>query len=234
MQNRKYCLQCSPRGKHNTRALDRNPITEKTCPGCNSTLSKQEFYSRRKDEPSSYCKKCSIRITIEAVDKLKDFALNYLGGCCSECGYSVCKAAMEFHHKKPSDKKIEVAALMRRKPTQEKLLIEIVKCKILCANCHRKEHAKTEIGRNAQRYREIKQQCVAYKGGACLVCGVCDDIRILDFHHLDVSKKEFSISKTTRSFDAKKKELDKCILVCANHHREIHAGYHPEILASSK
>ena len=43
---------------------------------------------------------------------------------------------------------------------------------------------------------------------------------------LDPVKKEFSISHAKlTSFDENiKKELDKCALVCANCHREIHAG----------
>lgn len=46
------------------------------------------------------------------------------------------------------------------------------------------------------------------------------------FHHLDPNQKDFGIGSKgyTRSFDKVKKELDKCICVCANCHREIHAG----------
>jgi predicted HNH restriction endonuclease len=48
----------------------------------------------------------------------------------------------------------------------------------------------------------------------------------LDFHHVDSTKKEFGIGNSgyTRSWEKVKKELDKCILVCANCHREIHEG----------
>lgn len=43
---------------------------------------------------------------------------------------------------------------------------------------------------------------------------------------LDPNQKDFGIGSKgyTRSFDKVKKELDKCICVCANCHREIHAG----------
>lgn len=48
----------------------------------------------------------------------------------------------------------------------------------------------------------------------------------MDLHHIDASKKEFglSIRGLTRSLDKIMKEADKCVLVCANCHREIHAG----------
>jgi len=46
---------------------------------------------------------------------------------------------------------------------------------------------------------------------------------VLDFHH--IKGKDFTISEKVRegcSLDTIKKEIEKCILVCANCHREIH------------
>jgi hypothetical protein len=62
-----------------------------------------------------------------------------------------------------------------------------------------------------------------------LFCCICDEKRIecLDFHHLDPSKKEYGISKITQAwinFTKLFNELDKCICVCANCHRSIHAN----------
>ena len=46
----------------------------------------------------------------------------------------------------------------------------------------------------------------------------------MQFHHIDPNKKDFALSRTkTVIFDDKtKKELDKCILLCANCHFEVH------------
>lgn len=57
-----------------------------------------------------------------------------------------------------------------------------------------------------------------------MLCGYSKCIAALDFHHTDPSKKDFGISSGgyTRSFEKIKDELDKCILVCANCHRELH------------
>jgi hypothetical protein len=48
----------------------------------------------------------------------------------------------------------------------------------------------------------------------------------LEFHHLETSRKDFGISGKgyTRSWSKVSEELDKCMLLCANCHREIHAG----------
>lgn len=67
---------------------------------------------------------------------------------------------------------------------------------------------------------------VQYKGGKCCVCGYNKYLGALEFHHLNPNEKDFGISNKgyTRSFEKVKEELDKCILVCSNCHKEIHAG----------
>jgi transposase len=79
---------------------------------------------------------------------------------------------------------------------------------------------------NVKNFRErIKIKAVEYKGGKCIVCYYNRCIRAFDFHHLDPSKKDFNISNNCNmSWDRVKIELDKCILVCSNCHREIHDG----------
>lgn len=77
---------------------------------------------------------------------------------------------------------------------------------------------------HVSNYRQkIKQKLVDYKGGKCEICGYNKCISALEFHHLDPNEKDFSISNSkVLSFDKCKSEVDKCILVCANCHREIH------------
>ena len=71
--------------------------------------------------------------------------------------------------------------------------------------------------------RKLKERLVDYKGGKCEICGYNKCITALEFHHLNPNEKDFGISTfNTLSFDKCKQEVDKCILVCANCHREIH------------
>lgn len=79
--------------------------------------------------------------------------------------------------------------------------------------------------RDTSNYRRsIKNMLVQYKGGKCQICGYNRCISALDFHHLNPEEKDFHISGGTKSFEKLKTEVDKCILVCSNCHREIHAG----------
>lgn len=76
-----------------------------------------------------------------------------------------------------------------------------------------------------KRRRKIKTMAVDYHGRECNRCGIISDCNALyEFHHKDPSIKEFGISKNghTMSWEKCKKELDKCIMVCANCHRLIH------------
>lgn len=47
---------------------------------------------------------------------------------------------LEFHHRDPDVKDIEIARAVRAGWSIEKIQEEIAKCDILCANCHRKLH----------------------------------------------------------------------------------------------
>lgn len=58
-----------------------------------------------------------------------------------------------------------------------------------------------------------------------MICGYSKCLGALDFHHIDHSDKKFSISADGETLGWKQVvlELSKCVLVCANCHREIHA-----------
>lgn len=75
----------------------------------------------------------------------------------------------------------------------------------------------------AKRQKQIKQAAVTYKGGKCQICGYDKCLAALDFHHKNKNEKDFNVG-LYRSYllDNLKPELDKCDLLCANCHREIH------------
>jgi len=67
-----------------------------------------------------------------------------------------------------------------------------------------------------------KIELVKYKGGHCERCGYDKCVSALTFHHLDPNQKDFAISGKSYSIEKLKKEVDKCIMICANCHIEIH------------
>ncbi len=85
-----------------------------------------------------------------------------------------------------------------------------------CRQCLRAKGMKSET--------KLKQQCVDYKGGKCQVCGYKNCLAALDFHHLNPNEKDFTVARKKMNIanEEMKQELDKCVLICANCHREEH------------
>jgi len=77
-----------------------------------------------------------------------------------------------------------------------------------------------------KRRKELRRKAILFKGGRCEGCGYDRCTEALEFHHLESSRKDFGISSKgyTRSWSKIREELEKCILLCANCHREVHAG----------
>ena len=76
-----------------------------------------------------------------------------------------------------------------------------------------------------------KIKSINFLGGKCKECG-CDDFRVLEFHHLDGSEKDDVLSRLLNGrWSEIKKELNKCILLCSNCHKEHH--YNEEVCYSA-
>ncbi len=71
--------------------------------------------------------------------------------------------------------------------------------------------------RAAEWVKEFKKKCKCQCGES--------HIATLDFHHIDPMKKEFQITNVVHrgwSIPKIKKEVEKCIVMCANCHRKLH------------
>ena len=73
------------------------------------------------------------------------------------------------------------------------------------------------------RWIKRKKDAISYKGGKCICCGYDKFYGALEFHHINPNQKDVDWQKLRlRSWNAITEELDKCICVCANCHREVH------------
>lgn len=148
LTNRKYCLECSPFGNHNTKAFTKSDdgqiisigkrcnhikSNDKKCKECNTTKF-GDFYEKH----HNLCKKCCSQNTINKGRLMKQRAVDYKGGCCELCGYNKCIASLEFHHVDPSEKDSDARNFRYWK--WERVVTEIDKCILVCANCHREIH----------------------------------------------------------------------------------------------
>lgn len=79
-----------------------------------------------------------------------------------------------------------------------------------------------------QRYK-VAEKIYSITGDYCAICnyGGKDKRSILDFHHVDPSKKLFCVNLNTmgtKSFNKIINEVKKCLLLCCRCHREYDAG----------
>ena len=72
------------------------------------------------------------------------------GRACVDCGENnpIC---LDFHHRDPTKKSSFVRMIARSTADNNKVLLEIEKCDLICANCHRKRHL---IGKKVSHKKE--------------------------------------------------------------------------------
>ena len=79
---------------------------------------------------------------------------------------------------------------------------------------------------SVKNYRKrLKAWSAECSGGKCRICGYDKLLSALEFHHVIPSSKSFTLSSNTnKAHLAYKEEALKCVLLCANCHREVEAG----------
>jgi hypothetical protein len=211
LYGRRFCLECSPFGIHNTSRTPPRLVAGSELTEYRRARRNAKTYRWQKRHRLSR----KVQIVIER------------GGRCVDCGYSVCLAALEFHHRDPSGKEF---GLGKFSGSLARFRAEAAKCDLVCANCHRRRHAALEALDHAHpvvKHRRLRKlRAVAYMGSACHGCGITDIPALFEFHHRDATQKDFGLSEhgIPRSWSKTVAELAKCVMLCANCHREVHAG----------
>jgi len=207
----------------------------KECPA--HGLKKHKLYSAGKfpngaDKYTYFCCVCIAAKPKQRRNRNKLWAVEQLGGKCSECNYDEYLGALHFHHL--SGKNIGISRILHY--SREQIAKELSLCELICANCHLDKHSylsddlATYSHRSQRSARLKKLKAIEIFGGACLLC---DEARIgaLQFHHIEPCKKTHSMSVSegfNKPAEIVWQELLKCVLLCANCHAEVEAGLHPD------
>lgn len=107
-----------------------------------------------------------------------------------------------------------------------------------CSNtCKQKDHwhkiKKQTNTYHSQTIRGLRRKTllIEYFGGCCEKCGYNKNLAALEFHH--IKNKSFQLDMRTlsnNSINVLYEESKKCMLLCANCHRELH---NPEMLKNN-
>lgn len=133
LNHRKFCLDCSPFGQHNTRDItkpsrgrSRKKKTEFICKTCKK--------ARKEIGTNAECGVCRAK---KRRTEMKEKAIKWLGGKCKICGYHKCYNAFDIHH--VSDKSFDLSNSWAK--AWEKIEKELENTVLLCCRCHREVHA---------------------------------------------------------------------------------------------
>ena len=136
LQNRKFCLECSPFGEHNTRDLSKRNKTnvyKRVCGECG-----REFNSKyQKGQGKGKCHTCYFN---EKLARRKKKVYSIVGTACWVCLYDKGMEAvsvLDFHHVVRETKCFNVSSREMANLRWDSVLAEIKKCALLCCRCHR-------------------------------------------------------------------------------------------------
>lgn len=107
------------------------------CREC-TRFSVKKHYSNNRQYYLSKAKKRNKEVKLEIVDYLQKY---FLKNPCVDCGETDF-AVLEFDHKGEFPKVKAVSTLIRHGVSFDKIRLEIAKCDVRCANCHRRKTAR--------------------------------------------------------------------------------------------
>ncbi len=135
------------------------------CPKCKRELESSAFNKKRCKNKQDfilqpYCRECNIKTSREWYQQHKERVIKKTAESrqrkmvwfgefkqtlkCNTCGEAHI-ACLDFHHNDPLQKEGNISYL-KRSYGKKRIMEEISKCTILCANCHRKHHWDMDSG----------------------------------------------------------------------------------------
>jgi hypothetical protein len=161
------------------------------CKSCMSTYFKG-YYGQRKEHYKQITNKNRRRrqaIWREYLAQLKNRA-------CKDCGKSYPSYCMDFDHLAPETKVADIPIMLSRNASEERILAEIEKTEIVCANCHRGREHKRYLQNNrnpahlSPRQKRNKESIEQSKNRPCADCGGEFSSWQKDFDHVNGEKVE--------------------------------------------
>ena len=99
---------------------------------------RREWYQRNKEKS-----KDAVVVRRKGISQWMDDLKGTLS--CVLCGESH-PSVLQFHHRDPVTKEIEISVAVKQNNwSKERILAEMEKCDVLCANCHLKEHYNSRV-----------------------------------------------------------------------------------------
>lgn len=111
----------------------------KNCSKCKLLKTEEEYYKKgTTGRTNAYCKSCFNLYCAERWRQKKIMMVEKFGNQCFDCQVSYHPSVYDFHHVDPHEKEFNFSQV--KMFSVERMLKELAKCVLLCANCHRIRH----------------------------------------------------------------------------------------------
>jgi formate-dependent nitrite reductase cytochrome c552 subunit len=155
---------------------------------------------------------------------------------CADCGAVLEPHQMDFDHRDPAEKNFQVTDGRAMLMSRVRLIAEVEKCDVVCANCHRvrtwlAHRKRASLGPSTARSRYIERLRRRWRTHARML----DDLRdvpsadchrrflpcAMDFDHREPATKIAGVTRLIGRAGTERllAEAAKCDIVCANCHR---------------
>jgi hypothetical protein len=189
----------------------------------------RDCFKRYYAEQRAHHRRRSNALKTARVREAQSFILDHLRTRpCVDCGETDA-VVLEFDHL--SAKRAEISTLVRRGVRLPVLELEVARCEVVCANCHRRRTARRGRWRRAEaqlsavrwrskaQERNVRFALAALAVSGCVDCGELD-ICVLDFDHvgaktgtvMELARREVGLRRL-------RDEIARCVVRCANCHR---------------
>ncbi|MBL8208572.1 MAG: hypothetical protein JNM09_30355 [Blastocatellia bacterium] len=213
----KFCVLC---GAEIEKGKSRK--TQSYCKACMSSYFKS-YYGQRKEHYLKISNENRRRRQSDwrkVLEQLKSKP-------CTDCGKIFPPFCLDFDHLERENKVAAIPVMISGNASRERILAELEKTEVVCANCHReREHQRyLLLGKTpvhlSPRQRKNKELIEQAKNRPCVDCGECFSLWQMDFDHVRGEKISgvgyLAMSAATEILIA---EIEKCEVVCAVCHRK--------------
>ena len=90
--------------------------------------------------------------------------MEYFGNVCMRCGYEGQAAQMDLDHLNPKEKLYSLTTGFLTHSTPEDIIEEVLKCQLVCANCHRLISSKAKHQKDTLTYLSVGNEVFGSKG----------------------------------------------------------------------
>lgn len=88
-------------------------------------------------------------------ERTKQRIVDAFGGKCGICGYCRCQDSLDLHHINPEEKDFSFGKMRANPKNWNTIVLELRKCCLICANCHREVHqGMTKIPVDIRKFDE--------------------------------------------------------------------------------